>query len=455
MEFSSLLFIYVILPVSLLVYSVTPEKVKNAVLLVLSILLCATVGLEYLAVTAGFAVISYLLGLLIHKTGKIRAVSAIFLGIGILAGVFMFIVFRTELVTFPESIVSLPMIGLSYILLNSTGYHIDIFRGKIAPEKNLFSYLLYILFFAKLSAGPVISYGSFRRILAKRRHSLSETGAGLSLFAIGLAKKVIFADNFYELYSAVKSIDVYELSAVSAWLGLGAYIMCLYFTLSGMADMGAGVARCFGIKLPRSFRYPLFSYGVRDFCRRWHMPVMRWFSRYTAKPVYKAISNPIEKNLLIITVCGVMGVWYGRGINSFIWGILIGVSCVLEIKNSNRKSGRLTAYARTFFVMNLCWIFFMGSDPVYSFKYLLALLGGNNILTDSLSSYLLSSYTVIIFVGIIISTGAVPRLINKSRKKAVRVVYELFTPVFVTALLLICTALITYSGVSQNMIIIL
>lgn len=455
MEFSSLLFIYGILPVSLLIYSLTPKKLKNAVLLVLSVLLCSAVGLEYLAVTVSFTVISCFLGLLIHKTGKIRAVSAIFLGIGILAGVFMFTVFRTELVTFPESLVSLPMIGLSYILLNSAGYHIDIFRGKIQPEKNIFSYLLYMLFFAKLSAGPVIGYGSFRRILAKRRQSLSETGAGLSLFTIGLAKKVILADNFYELYSAVKVIDVYELSAVSAWLGLCAYVMCLYFTLSGMADMGAGVARCFGIRLPRSFRYPLFSYGVRDFCRRWHMPVMRWFSRYTAKPVYKAISNPIEKNLLIITVCGVMGVWYGRGINSFIWGILIGISCVLEIKNSNRKSGRLTTYVRTFFVMNLCWIFFMGSDPVYSFKYFLALLGGNNILTDSLSSYLLSSYTVIILVGAVLAAGIIPRLINKSRKKAVKIVYELFTPVFVTALLLICTALITYSGVSQNMVIIL
>lgn len=453
MVFSSLLFIYAFLPVSIGAYYIAPRKLRNVMLLIISLIFCALLGLKYLAVLSVYTLISFLSGLLLQCSGKVRPLAAAVLAVGLAINISVLLIFKTDIIPFSDLTSGMTAVGISFLILSSAGYLIDIFRGKITAEKNILKFLLYMMFFAKLPMGPVISYRSFSRMIKARRDGLSEVGAGLSIFVTGLAKKVIFADNLYLLCNAIKAMDVYEISAISAWLGLIAYILCLYFTLSGVSDMGMGIARCFGIRLPRSFRYPMFSAGISDFCSRWHKPVVSWFRSYITEPVSGKISNEYVKCAVFITVWGLCGLWYECSINKLIWGLLIGAFAVIELKTLKQKSGKATAIVSTFFVTSLCWIFFFGENPIYAFKYLLAMLGGNNILADSVSLYLLRSYAVLIIAGIICSVNLFGRLIRRSRKKLLKTVSDILSPVFIMALLVICTALISYTGISETIIL--
>ena len=262
--------------------------------------------------------------------------------------------FRTEYFDWLYRLIKAPEgffpVGISFFSLAAVGTLIDIYKGRIKAEKNIVRFSLYFMFFPRLIMGPLLRYGVFRRILDNRRETPANIGIGMTLFVKGLAKKVIVADDLYMLYTAVQSQNVKELSAVTAWLGITGFVLCLYFNLSGFADMGTGIAYCFGYRMPQSFNYPLVSTKIKYFAARWQSQVIQWLRRYVTKPLYGVCGQRWIKELIFIFGWTLFGIWYTFSVNGALWGLLIGTAVVIERRIAKRKIMNITGIIYTAFV---------------------------------------------------------------------------------------------------------
>ncbi|MDO4862713.1 MAG: hypothetical protein Q4A05_00980, partial [Ruminococcus sp.] len=255
MEYSSLLFIYGFFPVSLILFHLTPKKLKDCALLLLSTVFCAFFGVRYLACIAAYVLLNYAAARLTDSLRKKGAVACFVpFALGMMFDIFALFAFRTARFSAIYRALRLRdgffAVGISLFTLSALGYLIDVYYGRVRAEKDLVRYSLYIMMFPRLLMGPVLRYDTFTRIMNSRRSGIRELGKGLTVFIKGLAKKVLAADTLYALYIAVRSYDTRDMSAVTAWLGIVAYVLCLYFTLSGIADMGVGIGYCFGFRFP-------------------------------------------------------------------------------------------------------------------------------------------------------------------------------------------------------------
>ena len=291
------------------------------------------------------------------------------------------------------------------------------------------------------------------KILRSRKPDLSDIGVGLTIFVKGLAKKVIAADTLYMLFEAVRMNGIRNMSSLTAWLGVIAYVMCLYFTLSGFADMGTGAGYCFGLRLPQSFNYPLFSMKIRYFAARWHVHVIQWMRRYVTKPFVSRSRNRIIRKLIFIFVWGILGFWYTFSINGLIWGILIGGSIVVETRLGKQKMLNVTGVIYTFLAITVFTVFFFGDSLSYSLRYLLIMIGGGHGFADAFSLYLLKSYIVVLLITMYASTDLFRNMIMRSGRSALKTAVTVVTPVAVLGLLIVCTALISYGGISEMLLI--
>lgn len=452
MVYSSLLFIYGFLPVSLLLYYVSPKKSREFILLLLSAVFCGMISLYFLCFMAVYVLVNYSIGSLIDKMKKGGMKAGLPLALGIVFDLTALVAFRTEAIPWVPELIKVPQgffpIGISFFTLSSVGTLIDIYKGRIEAEKNFVRYALFIIFFPRLIMGPLMRYDVFRKVLTNRRCGLSELGIGFTVFIKGLAKKVIFADNLFMLYSAVKRIAPDELSALSAWLGAVAYLLCLYFTLSGISDMGTGIGYCFGLRFPQSFNHPMFSPNILYFTSRWHTQVVHWFRRYITKPFSSISAKKWQKKIIFIIAWSLLGIWYTFTLNGFISGLLIGAGILLENRFTRSRAITATGIFYTFFIVLLVSIFMSGDSISYSLSYLLAMIGGNRNLADTLSLYLFRNYIVMLLISLYASTNIFRNMINRSGKGRLRKIFIVSTPILAILLLTVCTAMMSYSGYS-------
>jgi alginate O-acetyltransferase complex protein AlgI len=421
-------------------------------MLLISILFCGLCSLKFLWFILFFTLWNYVFGLAVEDCKQKSIGSAVITLLGISGDVITLILYRTELMgVFVRNMKEMSAVGISFFTLSAIGYLIDIYCGRIKAEHNPVKFALFIMFFPKLPFGSLISYSSFRRMCRNPRHNITEVGTGIGIFITGLGKKVIFADTLYNLYSAVNSMDVSDISAVSSWLGIISYMLCLYFTLSGYSDMGIGIARCFGYRLPRSFRYPVFGMGMRDFCAKWHMPLIRWIKKYIVNPSVSRLSGKKSRIISAVAVWGLAGLWYGFNVNTLIWGLIIGTVLAFEII-MEKKTLKATAIIYTFIINSIGIIFFFGDGISYSMRYLIASIGGNSGIADNVSLYLLKSYAVPLIVSSYAATDMFGNLIENLKKFRIKNIVQILSPVFTLAVLIICTAMISYSG-SSDMIL--
>ena len=457
MIYSSLLFIYGFLPLSLLFYYLTPKKYQNITLLVLSLLFCGMIGICYLAFIILYVLINYgaVRGIK-HFRGKSEAASLILAG-GLVFDILTVFIFRAELFGKLLRIMKVPdgffMIGISFISLAAIGTLFDFYNGKVKTDVDILRFSLYFVFFPRLIMGPLLRYRSFVKMLDGRKPDLSEIGVGLTIFVKGLSKKVLAADTLYMLYEAVSMNGTKNMSSLTAWLGIMSYVMCLYFTLSGLSDMGTGAGYCFGLRLPQSFNYPLFSTKIRYFAARWHVQVVQWLRRYVTKPLISHFRNRVIRKLILIGVWGVMGFWYTFSINGMIWGILIGGAIVAEGMISKGKILNITGGIYTFFAIMIFSVFLSGDSISYSLRYLLIMIGGGSGFADTFSLYLLKSYIVVLLITMYASTDLFRNMLMRSGKNRIRTAATIVSPFVVVGLLIVCTALISYGGSSEMLLI--
>lgn len=457
MIYSSLIFIYGFLPLSLLIYYVCPKKYREYSLLFMSAVYCAAWGIGYLLYMTAFTAFNYIGCLSVQNLRKKGKKYYLPYWLCVFADIAAAVGFRSQFSDETADFLNLPHgffpIGISFFTLSAIGVLTDVYNGKTKFSGNPTRFILYIIYFPKIIMGPLVRYNAFSKMLDKNNAGLDSIGRGMGTFVKGLAKKVIVADGLYSLYTAVNSTDIRNIAALNAWLGVIAYILCLYFTLSGFADMGIGISRCFGIKLPTCFNYPLFSTSIRGFSSSWNIQLVLWFRRYFFKPVASLNRKNFFKIIIFTSAWSLIGLWFKFSINGLIWGIITAAAIMTEKKIKAVKAQNITGLFYTIVFAVMGGILFSQANPSDAFAYLLSFFGRSGEFADQLSLYLLKSYIVLILAAAYASTNLFRNTLAKAESTKVSVLIEVLSPVTVLLLLMLCTAFISYNGASEMILI--
>lgn len=367
MLFSSLEFLYLFLPFTLLLYFASPPVARNAVLLVVSLAFYGFGEPIYLFLMLFTIVTDYFFGLAIEQSirrggsSKGLLIAAIAVNLSLL-GFFKYYDFFARTVGLPALELALP-IGISFYTFQAISYVIDVARREVAAQKNPVSFGAYVTLFPQLIAGPIVRYSEIEGALKKRGHSLARIADGIAVFCVGLSKKVLFANAAGELCEAllVRLSEPTLRTVLGAWLWLIFFAAQIYFDFSGYSDMAVGLGRIFGFEFPGNFRYPYTSRSITEFWRRWHITLSSWFREYVYIPLggNRQGKGKTLRNLLI--TWALTGLWHGAEWNFLLWGVYFFVLLSLEKFVWGKRLERAPSFLRhiyaLFFIL-IGWLIF-------------------------------------------------------------------------------------------------
>jgi alginate O-acetyltransferase complex protein AlgI len=343
MVFSSSIFLFLFLPVVLLGYFLAPRPLRNPVLLAASLFFYAWGEKFFVLLMLASISMNYLGGLLIDRTrGSGRQKIPLFLFIAfnllLLAG-FKYANFFTDnlnlllqaLDVAPVRLdpVHLP-IGISFFTFQAMSYLVDIYRGDAHVQRNPLNCSLYISLFPQLIAGPIVRYHDIAGQLTGRVVTRSRFDRGVSLFVIGLGKKMLIANPMGEVADQIFALPAAELSTPLAWMGAVSYTLQIYFDFSGYSDMAIGLGRLFGFEFPINFNYPYMAQSFREFWRRWHISLSTWFRDYLYIPLGGNRRGEIRTYVNLVIVFFLCGLWHGASWNFILWGLAHGFFLAAE-----------------------------------------------------------------------------------------------------------------------------
>ena len=312
-------------------------------------------------------------------------------------------------------------IGISFFVFKAISYLIDVYWNKVDYEKNIIDFCLYMLFFSQVLSGPIIRYVDIKKDLKERSIILKDMNEGLIRFILGLAKKVIIANNLGVIVDTIWSLSTNELSISVAWIGSIAYTLQIYFDFSGYSDMAIGIAKVFGFNFKENFNYPYMSTSMSDFWRRWHISLSSWFKDYIYIPLGGSRTGNVYFNIFVVFL--ITGIWHGSAWNFIIWGIWNGFFNIMEKYFASKgqvigKGNKIKIYVSriyTLLVVNLGWVFFRAPDLNSAIKYIYTMFGfGNANMVSYSASWFLDNFTIMLFITALIFS--VPYLKNKYQK---------------------------------------
>lgn len=446
MLFSSIPFLYCFLPAVVLVYFLVPQRFKNAVLLLFSLLFYGWGEPKYVFLMIATIGAFYGCGLAIgsaqtQKRKKLwLAVSAV-TGVGFLA-VFKyadFFVSNFNAVTglsVPLLRLALP-VGISFYTFQSLSYIIDVYRGKVPVQRSLIAFGTYVTLFPQLIAGPIVRYADVAKELDSRNHSWEDAMAGIRRFLIGLGKKIILADNFALLISLFR--DSNEKSVLFYWMYAVAFTLNIYFDFSGYSDMAIGLGRIFGFHFVENFNYPYLSKSITEFWRRWHMSLGRWFRDYVYIPMGGNRVGKLRWIFHIFVVWMLTGFWHGAAWNFALWGLMFAVFLLME--KQIPVIGKLPTAIKHFYVLLvivLSFVLFNAeslSQAGNDFANLFGFAGLPAVTAQTL--YYLRSYALLFAAGFV---GATPIVKQAALKVESTKAGALLEVLLLIGILLVCTA---------------
>lgn len=353
MIFSSLIFLYAFFPLCLMAYFlVKPIKGKNAVLIVLSLVFYAWGEPVRIAFLILSAVINYFVGIGIGKakTDKIQKLilaGGLIYNIGMI-GVFKYSGFIAENInSIFHANIPVPdiavMAGISFYTFQIISYIVDCYWGKVERQKNFFKLLLYICLFPQLIAGPIVRYSTVAAEIDNRHTSITDLSEGLTRFVVGLAKKVILADQLLRIVNDFLQGKVGTLSVAGTWYGIILYSMYIYFDFSGYSDMAIGMGRMFGFHFNENFNHPYLCKDIQEFWQRWHISLGSFFRDYLMPVTFFGRRNKYL-SLLLIWLC--TGVWHGASWNYVIWGLYYGAFIMMENALGKKRINKIPIVIR-------------------------------------------------------------------------------------------------------------
>ena len=280
-------------------------------------------------------------------------------------------------------------IGISFYTFQTMSYTIDVYRGEVTPQRNIVNFGMYVCLFPQLIAGPIVRYRDVEKQITGRHIDWESAEAGLMRFLIGLAKKVLLANQVGEIYEMITGLSG-ELSTGLAWLGAICYTFQIYFDFSGYSDMAIGLGRMFGFHFPENFDHPYESRSVTEFWRRWHMTLSGWFRDYVYIPLGGNRKGLPRQIFHLLIVWFLTGLWHGAGWNFVIWGLYYFVFLVLEKAVLGKVLGRLPLVLQhlyTMFVVVIGWVLFAMDDFTQLKRYVQAMFGVGVRLTSDFTLY--------------------------------------------------------------------
>lgn len=438
MVFSSLFFVFFYLVLVLPLYYVTPKKLRNAVLLVVNLIFYGWGEPLYIIIMLFSIVVDYVNGILIGRArakGNERGargalLASIILNLGMLF-FFKYWDFIAEslaavgLSFMPHLGLRLP-IGISFYTFQSMSYTIDVFRGDTQVQKNPVTFGSFVTLFPQLIAGPILKYRDLADQLEGRSYKVEQFASGVQVFVVGLAKKVLLANNLGMLWDAYKAVPAGELTTLGAWLGIAAFSLQIYFDFSGYSDMAVGLGRMLGFEFMRNFNYPYISKSITEFWRRWHISLGSWFREYLYIPMG---GNRVGKGRLcfnLLVVWGATGIWHGASWNFLLWGLYFGVILMAEKLFLLKKMELWPTALRYVYALVLIvvsWAIFALEDFSHLGAYLAAMFGGaGGGLWDESFLYYARSYLPVLLAACAAATPLGLMAWNKLPQRAVNIV---------------------------------
>jgi alginate O-acetyltransferase complex protein AlgI len=450
MVFSSIFFILFFLPVLIIGYYLIHPKYRNLLLLIASLLFYVAGEAKYSIVLLISIFANYIFGALIALSqNKNNSQGAKFiLLISIIFNIGTLIVFKyANLIVdsinpflqwiFSYQINLAPIhlpIGISFFTFQALSYVIDVYRRETKSQFSLINFAMYIALFPQLIAGPIVRYLDIEDQIQNRKHSINHFTEGITIFIIGLAKKVLIANNVALIADHIFSLPSQEIGFSYAWIGIIAYSLQIYFDFSGYSDMAVGLGKMFGFDFVQNFNYPYISQSIQDFWRRWHISLSTWFRDYLYIPLGGNRKGERRTYINLITVFALCGLWHGASWVFLLWGLWHGAFLIIErlpyVKKLFNISPLFIKYIYTFLVVTIGWVFFRAENLTFAIQYLGSMIGLNgNISLSNLPINIYNNKTIIFLIlGIIGSIPILPYI--KSKLSSIKLLKNIQYPLY-------------------------
>lgn len=394
MVFSSPVFLFAYLPLTLAVYYLMPLRWRNLALFLLSLVFYGWDKPIYIPVMLFSVTVSYLCGFPIGKyRDRDRHRARVWLMISLVLNLSVLVFFKyTNFiienlrlipplagVLHPLEWLELP-IGISFYTFQIMSYSIDLYRGENETQRSYIAFGTYVALFPQLIAGPIVRYRDVDRQLLSRTHTVDRFASGVRRFAVGFGKKILLGDALAAVYAYLSTAADFEFTVLSGWLMVATYTLHIYFDFSGYSDMAIGLGRMFGFEFPENFRYPYMASSITDFWRRWHITLSTWFREYVYIPLGGNRRGRARQYFNLAVVWLLTGLWHGASWNFVLWGLFYLILLVAEkafllrLLERNRLT-RVLGHIGALLLVGIGWMIFDHTDLGETFRIIGGLFG--------------------------------------------------------------------------------
>lgn len=427
MSLDSSIFLFLALPLILLLYFIVGKKLRNVLLFAVNLILYAFGEPIFILLLLCSMAINFASGILISKLkesnpkfSKVLLIVAICINLGLLA-FFKYFMFLSEIINSMlgwfgilggEVLkIALPL-GISFYTFQAISYVVDVYKKEIVPAKNFIKFGVYFSLFAQITAGPIVRYKDIESQLDVRPITLDGFACGIKRFIIGLGQKIILANYFAKVANEVFNTSALMLGGATAWVGILFYTLQIYFDFAGYSSMAIGIAKMLGFTLKENFDYPYVSSSVTEFWRRWHISLSTWFRDYVYFPLGGNRKGKFRMYFGLGLVFVLSGIWHGAALTFIIWGAYHAIFIILEkipaVKTFLKKVPKILKHVYTILIIVVGWVFFRAPDVTYAFDFLGSMLFVNG-LTNAMPT-ISPALCVLAIVGVIGSTPILSKL---------------------------------------------
>lgn len=452
MLFSSVSFLYYFLPITLVLYFVSKDKYKNIILLLASLFFYFYGEPKYTVLMLISAFSAYIHGILIEKFrekgySKLFLVSGLVVSLGILI-VFKYMDFIIKNINYISNSnikllrLVLP-IGISFYTFQGLSYIVDVYKKDAKVCRSFVDFATYVCLFPQLIAGPIVRYTTIEDELKNRTHSFDKFAYGVNRFVVGLAKKVILANNLGMIVDIMTKSN--EKSVLSYWMVAIFFSLQIYYDFSGYSDMAIGLGRMFGFDFLENFNYPFISKSIKEFWRRWHISLSSFFRDYVYIPLGGNRVSRVRWIFNLLIVWSLTGLWHGDSWNFILWGLYFALLLIIEnlfLQNILNKLPALIQHIYAKFFIIISFVIFNNENikDLWSSLYNMFNFRGLDLYND-FSTYYLKSYTVLLIVSVIGATPILKNIIQKINKNVTgQKVISTINPILNIVLLVVVTA---------------
>lgn len=456
MVFSSTLFIFLFLPLTLAGYYLFRVEFRNYWLLFMSLIFFGWSQPKYLIIIILNIFINYCGAIIIGNFNLLKKITLVGVVVANLAILFYYKYFDFAIETvnscfnssFALKNIVLP-IGISFFTFQGLSYVVDVYRGDAGAQRNPFKVALYITLFPQLIAGPIVRYKDVANEIDNRKFSVDDFSGGVSRFIIGLGKKVLVANTMASLVDSVWNSGANANGVAVAWVASIAYTLQIYFDFSGYSDMAIGLGRMFGFHFSENFNLPYISQSITEFWRRWHISLSSWFRDYVYIPL-GGNRKRVYLNLAIVFV--LTGIWHGASWHFLVWGIWNGIFIILErfikarqatntkAKIEKSKPNSIIKKLYTLFIINIGWILFRAPETDLAFKFIMSMFGNVDYskVGYALSWYLDKWTVLMMFLGILFASELPSRMAGCIKSRISSTCYTFIKYIALLMLFYIC-----------------